>query len=141
VSEVKRITLDAGQNLDRFESRYKIEGSNGKGLNQAIGIKRNPDSSQVTKPEVGTLRSWEPVKADGSEFGCAVVVAPDEVLKFADDSTNHLVITRIPADGIVTYHAGFGWSKQGFTSAEQWDRYVADEAQKIKSPLVVKLSK
>ena len=43
VTEVKRITLDAGQNLDRFESHYKIQGSI-KGLGHAIGIKKNPGS-------------------------------------------------------------------------------------------------
>jgi hypothetical protein len=139
VSEVKRITLDAGQNLDRFESHYKIQG-NGNPLSHAAGIKQNPGSAQVTKADAGTLRTWEPVKADGSQLGCAVVVQPDQLVKFAEDSGNYLAVTKLPADGVVSYYAGFGWSKDGFAKAEEWDHYVADWARRIKAPLQVTLS-
>lgn len=141
VSEVKRITLDAGQNLDRFESRYKIQGGNGKDISHAIGIKKNPGSSEVTKPEAGTLRTWEPVKTDGSELGCAIVVAPDQLVKFGDDTADYLAMTKLSSDGVVSYYAGFGWNKSGqFASVEEWDRYVAESARKLKSPLQVSLS-
>lgn len=141
VSEVKRITLDAGQNLDRFESRYKIQGGNGKEINHAAGIKQNPGSTQLTKADTGTLRTWEPVKADGSQLGCATIVTPDQLVKFGEDGGNYLAITRLPADGVISYYAGFGWNKSGqFASVEDWDRYVAESARKLKSPLQVTLS-
>ncbi len=139
VTEVKRITLDAGQNLDRFESRYKIAGSGG-ALLHAAGIKNNASSVQSTKADAGTLRTWEPVKADGSQLGCAVVVVPDQLVKFADDGGNYLAVTKLPADGTVSYYAGFGWNKFGFPNAEEWDRYVADWSRRINSPLQVTLS-
>jgi hypothetical protein len=138
VTEVKRITLDAGQNLDRFESHYKIEG-NAAGLTHAVGIKNNAGSVQSTKTDTGTLRTWEPVKADG-RLGCAVVVKPDQLLKFAEGAGNYLAVTKLPTDGVVTYYAGFGWSKFGFSSVEEWDRYVADWSRRIASPLQVNLS-
>ena len=139
ITEVKRITLDAGQNLDRFESRYTVQG-NSTTLSHAVGIKKNPGAVQSTVPEAGTLRTWEPVKADGSQLGCAVIVHPNEVVKFAEDPGNYLIVTKLPTDGIVSYYAGFGWNTFGFPSVEEWDRYVSDYARRIKSPLQVTVS-
>jgi len=140
VSEVKRITLDAGQNMDRFESHYKIQGS-GTAFADAVGIKRNPGSEKVVDPKAASLRVWEPVKADGSQLGCAVVVSPDAFEKFTEDAANNLVLTRIPKDSVVTYYAGFGWNKSGqFTNSDDWDRYVADWARRLKAPLQVTVS-
>ena len=139
VTEVKRITLDAGQNLDKFESRYKVQGDTA-ALLHAAGMKNNAGSVESTKPDAGTLRTWEPIKADGSQLGCAVVVKPDQLVKFAEDAGNYLAVTKFPRDGVVTYYAGFGWNKFGFSSVQDWDRYVADWSQRINSPLQVTLS-
>lgn len=140
VTEVKRITLDAGQNLGRFESHYKFQGD-AKSLSGAIGIKQSAGSAENTSSESGTLRTWEAVKADGSEVGCAIVVAPGQLLNFAHADGNYLAVTKVPADGIVTYYAGFGWNKTGqFASDDDWDRYVADWARKLQAPLQVTLT-
>ena len=139
VTEVKRITLDAGQNMDKFESRYKVQGDTA-GLLHAAGIKNNAGSAQSTRPEAGTLRTWEPVKADGSQLGCAVMAKSDQLVKFAEDAGNYLAVTKFPADGVVIYYAGFGWNKFGFPSVQDWDRYVADWSRRINSPLQITLS-
>jgi hypothetical protein len=141
VSEVKRITLDAGQNLDRFESHYTIQGGNGKKIDHGVGIKQNAGFVQETRADAGTIRTWEPVKADGSQLGCAVVVPQDQLIKFAEDGGNILGITKLPANGIVSYYAGFGWNKSGqFANTADWDRYVAEWSRKVKSPLQVTIT-
>jgi len=55
VSEVKRITLDAGQNMDRFESRYTVEGTAGP-LSYAAGIKKQPGGVVVNGKDTGIMR-------------------------------------------------------------------------------------
>jgi len=141
VSEVKRITLDAGQNIDRFESTYNFQGAKPGDLAVAIGIKKSPGSSEATHPEAGTMRTWEPVKVDGSELGCGVIVTPGELVKFADDVGNYLAIAKLLASGKLTYYAGFTWSKSGqFSAVEGWDQYLADTARRLKSPLQVSIS-
>ena len=141
VSEKKRITLDAGQNLDRFESHYTIQGSSGGEVSHAAGIKQNPGAVQSSSADAGTLRTWEPVKADGSQLGCAIVVAQDQLLKFAEGAGNYLAVTKLPPNGVVSYYAGFGWNKSGqFGGSEDWDRYVSDWARRVKSPLQVTIS-
>lgn len=140
ISEVKRITLDAGQNMDHFESTYTIQGDPSR-FSHAAGIKNNQGSALSTKHDAGTMRTWEPVKADGSQLGCAIVVAPNQLEKFAQDPLNYLVVTKFPPGNKVAYYAGFGWSKSGqFNSPEDWDRYVAEWARRVQSPLQITLS-
>jgi len=41
----------------------------------------------------------------------------------------------------VTYYAGSGWDKSGdFKTVEDWDRYLDQAAQRIRSPLAVSLA-
>jgi Domain of unknown function (DUF4861) len=138
VSEVKRITLDAGQNLDRFESRYTFSGSS-PDAQYAIGIKKAPKSVKVFTRDAATLRTWEPLKV--GELGCGIVLDPASITDFAEDKSNYLIIAKIPADGAVVYYAGFGWDKSGdFRNAEDWDSYIAGYGRRLKSPVQVTLT-
>lgn len=139
VSEVKRITLDAGQNLSRFESTYTVEGAP-RDLTYAAGIKKNAGSTVSTSRESGIVRTWEPLK-DAGELGCGIVLAPGEIVDFGQDSGNYLVMAKIPARSTAVYYAGFGWSKSGdFRTVEDWDRYLRDYAARLRSPVEVKLA-
>jgi hypothetical protein len=138
VTEVKRVTLDAGQNLNRFESRYVATASP---KLQATGIKKHAAALVVRDKARGLLRTWEPVKADGSNFGCGIIVDPGQVVDFAEVDGNVVVITGIAADGLVTYYAGSGWDKSGdFKTVDDWDRYLDQAARRIRSPLAVSVA-
>ena len=141
VSEVKRISLDAGQNLDRFESVYTIDG-NPKPLAFAAGIKNQPGSEVVTSKDTGIMRVWEPVQVKGNgNVGLAVVVDPSQILTFTESAGNYLVVVNVPATGPASYYAGFGWDKSGdFVNVAEWDAYLSQLARRLKSPLEVKLS-
>lgn len=136
VSEVKRITLDAGQNFSRFESHYRTE--NGpRELTDAIGIRKGLNPSTSASREQGSLRTWETLPGDAGQLGCAVILGPANLLAFTEDKSNFLATAKVPADGVVAYYAGFGWSKNGFPTVEDWDRYVAQYAARLRSPLEV----
>src|SRR5512140_7454 len=83
VSETKRITLDAGANLDTFESRYTIEGDATQ-LAHAAGIKKNAGSVSASVRERGVLRSWEPMKNAPGNLGCGVVVEPADIVSITE---------------------------------------------------------
>ncbi len=140
VSEVKRVTLDAGQNLDRFESRYTIEGD-ASALAHAAGIKKNPGSVNANVRERGILRTWEPMKGIAGNLGCAVVVDPGDVVDFTESAGNYLVVTKLPAARVVTYHAGFVWDATGQVPGglEGWDKYLSAFASRVRAPLKVEL--
>jgi len=136
VTEVKRITLDAGHNLNRFESRYT--GAPAAPTMQAAGIKKAPGSQVAQDKARGLLRTWEPVKADGSNFGCGVVVDPAQLTEFAELDGNVLAVTKLSAGGEATYYAGSGWDRSGdFKTVADWDRYLDQAARRIRSPLAV----
>jgi len=136
ITEIKRITLDAGHNLNRFESRYA--GSPAAPKTQAAGIKKAPGSQVAQDKARGLLRTWEPVKADGSNFGCGVVVDPARLTEFAELDGNVLAVTTLPAGSDVTYYAGSGWDRSGdFKTVADWDRYLDQAALRIRSPLAV----
>jgi pectinesterase len=142
VSEVKRISLDAGQNLDRFESRYQVEGGP-KELVHAIGIRKKPGSVSSTSREQGVLRTWETMqdyKEVMGQLGIAVIADPARVIDFTQDSQNYLVIAKVPANEPAVYYAGFGWTRSGdFNTMDDWNRYVDEFAQRLRAPLEVKL--
>lgn len=140
VSEVKRISLDAGQNLSRFESRYTIQGEP-RELTNAIGIKRNKGSTASTNRQRGSLRSWEPLKDDAGMLGCGILINPAELVDFTEADGNYLVTQKVQPGKPAVHYAGFGWTKSGdFRTVEDWDRFLAEFAGRLRSPLDVKLS-
>jgi hypothetical protein len=139
VTEIKRITLDAGQNLNRFESRYAATPSGPK--MQAAGIKKHPEALVVRDKARGLLRTWEPVKADGSHFGCGIIAEPGQVADFAEADGNVLVVTSVAPGGVATYYAGSGWDRSGdFKTVDDWDGYLDQAAKRIRSPLAVSVA-
>jgi hypothetical protein len=138
VSEVKRVTLDAGQNFNRFESHYTIE--SGSAVSDAIGIRKGEEPAVFSSREKGTLRSWETLPDDHGQLGCAVIVDPADLSGFTEDPKNFLATATIRENRVVSYYAGFGWSKSGFPTVGDWDRYVAEYAQRTNAPLEVKVA-
>ena len=136
VAETKRITLDAGSNFSRFESHYRTPKP--AELVHAVGIKKQPDEVWTTSKDLGLLSTWAPVKADGSAFGCAVVLDPALIVDFPQDDLNDLVTARVPSGAPAVYYAGFGWSKSGqFADGRDFDRYRQDFARRLRAPLEI----
>jgi hypothetical protein len=138
VSEVKRISLDAGQRLNRFESRYTTSGG---ALQHAAGIKKNPESQVAVDKAAGILRTWESFRGDGGHLGCGVIVAPGQIVDAPASSTDYLLVAKVPADGVAVYHAGSAWDRgSDVPDVAAWDRYLASMARRIGSPLEVSIS-
>lgn len=136
VSEVKRISLDAGSQLDRFQSFYKPEQTGG--LTSGIGIKKSGGATKEFDAATGTLTAWEKMAKNGGMQGIAVVADPKSLEKEAEDKLNYLLLAKCSADNAATYWAGFCWDKAGqITSAEVWRKYVTEFAQGLASPIEI----
>lgn len=132
-SETKRITLDAGRNFGRFESRYEVDGD----VTYAAGIKKEPGANLRVERAGGWLRAWGPVANNNGNFGCAVVLDPAAIIDVTVGDGNQLVVARLPA----VYWVGTGWDRSGdFRDQADFDRYVAQWAQRIASPLKVEVT-
>jgi hypothetical protein len=141
VTEKKRISLDLGSNLTRYEEQISAD----KPLpNCTIGLTLHDATGAVNAdPKAGWCRYWE--KIDDSYLGTGVVVAPRYLTDYQDhrspakDQSQLYMVTK-PAQGTVVFYAGFGWQKSGqFSSAIDWDSYLAAFAQRLASPLEVTL--
>lgn len=140
ISEVKRVTLDAGQNMDRFESFYKTDGKSD--ITYAAGIKKNAGSTVVVDKKAAWLRTWEPLRpGTAGNLGCGISLDPALLIDSTEADGNYLIIARAPSGRPATYYAGFGWDKSGdFPNAAAWEAYLAQFAQRINSPLEVSVS-
>jgi len=143
VSEVKRITLDAGSQLDRFQSSYKQLTRPGQTqkLTTGIGLKKTGGEQVEANIERGWLLKWEKVEKNAGNQGLALIVDPKALDKQTEDKLNHLLLTKVPEKDVVSYWAGFAWDKAGqITSAEAWKKYVDEFAQGVQSPIEVKVT-
>lgn len=143
ITETKRISLDLGSNLSRFEEHLQ---SDGPVPNYTVGITLHDKKGEVSaNPEQGWFRYWEPM--DSAMLGTGIVLAPADVQAYKDHRVDapdqsHLYVLTNPKDGQLTYYAGFGWSKSGqFGTKEEWDAYLADFARRLASPLEVTYEK
>ena len=140
VAEVKRISLDAGQNLDHFRSFYMPQGGI-TSLVTGIGLKKAADEVKEFNADRGWLVKWEAMaKALGNQ-GLAVIVDPKAIIRQTEDTLNLLVLSRADAENVASYWAGFCWDKGGqFADFAAWKGYVDRFAQGLASPILVSIS-
>ena len=137
VREVKRITLDAGHHLNRFELFFTP--APGAETSLGLGIKNNPRSTSRVNRDAGVLGAWEPLQQEGN-LGCAVIAAPGTFVDSRNAEGNYLLLAKLPAQGPAVYYAGSAWDKAGeITSAEAWDAYLAREAARLRTPVTIRL--
>ncbi|HUP60663.1 MAG TPA: DUF4861 family protein [Thermoanaerobaculia bacterium] len=130
-SETKRITLDAGQNFNRFESRYDADGETA----YAAGLKKEPAANIRVERTAGWARTWGPVAKDNGQFGCAVVLDPATIADAVEVEGNQLVVARQPA----RYWVGSGWDRGDFRTVADFDHAVEEWAQRVQSPLRIEV--
>jgi hypothetical protein len=141
VSEVKRITLDAGQNLDHFQSFYQPLSRPDRPvtLTSAVGLKKAGGEQLDFNAGRGWLVSWQAMEKNAGMQGLAAIADPKIIEKQAEDKLNHLLVLKT-ADSAVSYWAGFAWDKSGPASAEAWKKYVDEFAQGLAAPIQVTVS-
>lgn len=134
ISQVLRVSLDAGSQLDHFESYYS-----GPTLPIAIGLKKVKDAKKEFDASRGMLMVWEPVEKSAGMQGLAVIVNPAEVDKEAEDARHNLVVLK---PGRVSYWAGFAWDKAGeITTSDQWREYLHNFSTSLANPIRVTVSR
>jgi hypothetical protein len=138
VSQVLRVSLDGGSQLNRFDTFYRREGSTGP-LAVAIGLKKVKDAQKDFNAEHGRLTIWEPMDKSLGMQGLAVIVNPSDVDKVVEDKLNHLLVLNPTMNTMpISYWAGFAWDRAGkITSAQAWNKYVDEFAEARRSPIAI----
>ncbi|MCP4726728.1 MAG: DUF4861 domain-containing protein [bacterium] len=141
IEEVKRISLDKGSNLSRFESRFKVlEGQ--EDFSVAIGIvKRGNAGEAIYNTEAGWMGYWQPEERNKGILGCGVVMSPEmDKAAFQDIDDHCIFIIKGLEDKPFVYFAGAGWTKSGdFLNRDEWNNYLEKFALHISNPLEIKI--
>lgn len=141
VAETRRIILDAGANLNRFESRFDISGTNvvtvavGMGVSKAI----QHSGTLVGSCAQGFFANWENVKKNHGSTATAILI-PGAAGETKDKDHVYLTSLARPAELFVWY-AGAGWSLSGdFADAAAWTSCVEQVRARLKTPLKITYS-
>jgi len=143
VSEVKRVSLDAGQNLDHYVSAFKPYTRPGHevALTAGIGLKKVPSEQPELNTDQGWYLKWEEMEQKGGMQGLAIVFDPKIFVKQTEDKLNQLVLAKTTETNTVSYWAGFCWDKFGsMKDPDAWKKYVDEFAQGTQSPIEVSVS-
>ncbi len=138
VAEIRKIILDAGSNLNRFESRFEIIGTNSVTL--AVGM--DVSSAHQHKGDLvggiakGFLANWEAEQKSNGATATAILV-PGATGEGKDD-VNVFLSAPVQSGVPFVWYAGAGWSKSGdFADAAAWTAAVEQFSARQKVPLKI----
>lgn len=136
ISEEKKISLDYGQNLSRFEITLKGTDTISAGLTL-----HNKEGKIGVDETNGWISYWEP--HFDSELGTGIIVPENGLVGYehyvTDRKDESNLFAHIETKGNkAVYYAGFVWKKSGqFVSKSEWDTYLNTFSEQLKNPLQV----
>ena len=150
VVETRLITLDAGSHLNKTAVSY----SNLKETLPIVAgiVLHEPDGAVVADAANGYITYVDPTTGpdNGKIFmGAAVpavvkdaktVLFSEKEKKERNNADGHvLAVSDYEPGSEYVYYWGFAWDKADIKTADAWNRYMADFAQKVRNPLTVKV--
>ena len=151
VVETRLITLDAGSHLNRTAVSY----SNLKETLPIVAgiVLHEPDGAVVADAANGFITYVDPTTGpdNGKIFmGAAVptvvkdaktVLFSEQEKKERNNADGHvLAVSDYEPGSEYVYYWGFAWDKADIKTADAWNRYMADFAQKVRNPLTIKVN-
>jgi hypothetical protein len=132
VSEVRRVSIDAGSNFSRVESRFASNGP----VDIGVGIVEREGAGRY-RDGAGWMSYWEPPHGADGSAACAIVMPS---ARFARNDGHYLAIRQAQPGKPFVYYMGAAWSKSGdFAAPDAWEGVVRDFAVRMANPLQVQL--
>ena len=137
IRESRRVSLDAGANLNRFESVFTIEGAESAQI--AVGLDVSKEHKHAGLLEGGAAQGWfanweAEMKPNGS-IASATLLPAAQVTDARANGQAFLIAAAKSGTPFVWY-AGAGWSKSGdFADAAAWRAYIESAMKRIRTPL------
>ena len=138
VSEVKKFSIDAGQNLYREESTFTANKPGA--ITYAIGLVKRPGMRGTESKDQpwGWLTGWGPIPKGGGhgELGTAVLLPRDRIDDWKETPTHYVAISHATSGQPVVHYIGAGWTGSGdFPTPQAWWDYLDRMAIRLASPL------
>lgn len=148
VAENRTISIDAGSQLSKVVQAYTIK----EPMQVAAGIvKREKGDSTIFSTDYMVYA--EPKNEKVGDVYLAVVMpeginkTPIDTYEIVNDKNKKnethshvLAVTTQQPNKPVVYYTGYGWSKFGFPTVADFQKYVDEFSQSLKQPLVIKLN-
>jgi pectinesterase len=143
ISEKKKITLDAGSNLNKVEVTYACSSSKGE-VTFASGLVKRKGVAIYSDLENHWISLWGLTneQEENGSLGTGIIM-PKEIFNGIKEDGVHVLLLGTAELGIPwTYYAGAGWTRRGdFNTAEEWNKYLREFARRIDSPCRITLAR
>ncbi len=134
VTVEKKISLDAGSQLNRVEANFSCDK---KSVNTfVIGIaKRKEPGVLFLDEQEGLMAYWEPKHGNDGTTGLGAVILPDvKGITITDKQILSKVMTN--EDQPIVYYTGATWDKANeITSSNEWFEYIKSYKIRLLNPL------
>lgn len=144
VSQTRRITIDAGQNLYREDLTFD-SGDSGP-IEFAIGFVKRPDGlvgSTSSDSGFAWVSVWGPVAPGAGghgDLGGGLVSLVDAPLDYRELDDHYVAIFEASPGETVTNYIGAGWTASGqYRSVQDWWDYLDDLGARLVSPVRVRV--
>ena len=125
VSETRTFTVTNGSNLTLCESTLRSDEPE---LVVGIGIAKRKDGELYQNKESGVMAYWQSENPKNGYIGLGVIAPPQQIVGFAEDELNNLVLVKAKPGIPFAYRTGACWSKgSDFHSFEEWKNYLQQE--------------
>lgn len=135
---VKRISLDAGQQLNKITDSYtaKIPLDS---VTIALGLVKRMNTSLHRNPDARRLSLWGLTTSDSTNgFLGTGILAMGPQTRQTEDSVHHGIIDSFSSSNSYTYYSGAAWSRMGdITTEKQWIEYLDAALHRLQNPLLV----
>ena len=141
-AETKRISLDAGHNLNRIEVRFTGVDP-GDSLLIACGLVKRKDVKLSGDEQRGWLALWGPTNSDpvNGSLGTGILLTPSAVAGMREDSLHVMLLGHLVAGQPFVYRAGAGWTRGGdFDDVAVWKNYLSDAVTAATEPLQISIA-
>lgn len=142
VSEVKRITMDAGQHVFKQESTFDAEEA--ERIPYATGLVKRSGvvGSMNTDSPWAWLSAWGPVGNDGhGDLGTAVLLPAERLDAIREAQGHYLALATAEDEQPVTHFVGAGWTaSRDFDGVSGWWKHLDALAARLAAPLKVTIT-
>ncbi|MHB8655641.1 MAG: DUF4861 domain-containing protein [Terriglobia bacterium] len=135
-----RFTAMAGQHWTKVD--VTLHGP-AEGLLLATGLVKHDQTVVLEDKRRGYLATWgQQVEATPGNLGLAVMVPPDRLHEFTQDSLNYLTLLSLNDSGHLTYYLCAAWDKEqgAMTSVAQWKVFLEQSAARLRRPVTIKFA-
>lgn len=134
VSEIRTMSIDAGSNFTRVESKFESDGT--LPLPLAVGIATGEGGGHYSADnKAGWFGYWQAPHGDNGSIACAVVVP--RALAQIKQKGQWLILAKSAPKVPFVYFLGAGWSKRDFATAGDWQNYVNGYVARIATPVLI----